>query len=71
MESKFRLLRIQLELWFDSLNIDFIDLAALGFTVTNRRELMVTGFVLMRRTILLPPHRGGQQDTFEDVITRG
>lgn len=26
VESKFRLLRIQLELWFDSLNIDFIDL---------------------------------------------
>lgn len=29
MESKFRLLRIQLELWFDSLNIDFIDLTVL------------------------------------------
>lgn len=29
VESKFRLLRIQLELWFDSLNIDFIDLPVL------------------------------------------
>lgn len=29
VESKFRLLRIQLELWFDSLNIDFIDLTVL------------------------------------------
>lgn len=29
VEGKFRLLRIQLELWFDSLNIDFIDLTVL------------------------------------------
>lgn len=44
MESKFRLLRTRLELWFDSVNPDFIDLAEL----LGLAELMEAECVLMR-----------------------
>lgn len=45
MESKFRLLRTRLELWFDSVNPDFIDLPEL----LGLAELMEAECVLMRR----------------------